>query len=339
MRFRIREKLAVACSRLRLTEVLEHMPHRDVLMALNYHRIGRAGDTQYDAGIFSATAEEFEDHVRYLKSRFHIATLDEAVAVAEGRPRRGASVVITFDDGYIDNYTTAFPILRSLGVPGVFFLPTAFIGTGHLPWWETIAHTVKLSGRRTIRLHYPEPAVFELDQGVNQAIASILRLYKHPKMKDHRRFCDDLADACGSGSATNGNGVERCFLNWDEAREMQKGGMAFGSHAHSHQILTTLTREQQEDEFRISREILERELRKRIDVLAYPVGKRHTFSAESVEALRDTGYRAAFSFYGGFNLPGLTKPFDIRRESICGHSMERLRLHSTMSAVAHAHWF
>jgi peptidoglycan/xylan/chitin deacetylase (PgdA/CDA1 family) len=63
-----------------------------------------------------------------------MATLEEALAMLDGEAPRGTSVLITLDDGYLHNYTLAFPILRRHGVQSVFFLPTAFVGTGKLPW-------------------------------------------------------------------------------------------------------------------------------------------------------------------------------------------------------------
>jgi peptidoglycan/xylan/chitin deacetylase (PgdA/CDA1 family) len=130
--------------------------------------------------------------------------------------------------------------------------------------------------------------------------------------------------------------AERCFLDWDEARDMQQNGMAFGSHTHSHEILTKLSPEFQLKEVRHSREILERELHRRVDILAYPVGLKHCFSAETISALEQTGYRAAFSFYGGSNRPGEIRPFDIRRYGIADVSYARFRLQTTFRAVTGA---
>jgi peptidoglycan/xylan/chitin deacetylase (PgdA/CDA1 family) len=56
---------------------------------------------------------------------------------------RDTRVLLTFDDGCRDNYDLAFPILRSHGVQGVFFLPTAFIGTDAIAWWDEIANLIQ----------------------------------------------------------------------------------------------------------------------------------------------------------------------------------------------------
>ena len=327
-----RELLSRLCSRTGLARVLEAMPQRRDLLILNYHRIGNADETPFDSGVFSATAEQFDSHIAYLKRRFHMATLEEVFAMMGGDNPRGTSVLITFDDGYLDNYTLAFPILRSRGVQAVFFLPTAFIGTGKLPWWDVIAYIVKQSVKERIHLEYPEPANFDLmADGGKRVSMQILRLYTQPAVKDPERFIADLEKVCEVSRPEGG--VERCFLDWDEARDMQQNGMAFGSHTHSHEILTRLSPELQREEVRHSREILERELNRRVDILAYPVGLKHCFSAKTISALEQTGYRAAFSFYGGSNHPGEIRPFDIRRYGVADLSFASFRLQTTLRAV------
>jgi peptidoglycan/xylan/chitin deacetylase (PgdA/CDA1 family) len=311
------------------------MPQRRGLIILNYHRIGNADETLFDSGVFSATAEQFDSHIAYLKRRFHMATLEEVFAMMNGDAPDGTSVLITFDDGYRDNYTRAFPILRSHGVQAVFFLPTAFVGTGRLPWWDVIAYIVKQSSKERIQLEYPEPVNFDLrGDGRRRVSMQVLRLFRQPAVKDPERFIKELERVCGVSHPKGG--VEHCFLDWSEAREMQQNGMAFGSHTHSHEILTKLSPERQREEARHSREILEHELNRRVDILAYPVGLKNCFTAETISILAQENYRAAFSFYGGTNRPGEMQPFDIRRYGVAGLSFARFRLQTSLRAITGA---
>ena len=317
--------------------LLECMPKRRALIVLNYHRIGNACDTPYDPGVFSATAEEFEWQIAYLKRRFYMTTLEEAVAMANGDIPLRTSVLVTFDDGYLDNFTLAFPVLRSYGLEAVFFLPTSFVGTNHVPWWDVVAYIIKQSRKNTIRLQYPERIELDLkNDGVAQVIMKTLQLYKHPSMTDHDRFLSDLQTACDAPAPPN---RERLFMNWQEAREMQQGGMAFGSHTHTHEILSKLSLERQHYEVRRSQEVLEHELKRRIDVLAYPVGAPHTFTPQTKQALKKNGYRAAFSYYGGFNLRQEIQPFNICRLGVEPQSQARFRLRTSLGAFTGTHWF
>ncbi len=333
-----RECAALCSARLGFTALLERMPKQPLLMVLNYHRIGDPEQTPYDPGTFSTTAEEFDRQITCLKRRFSFTTLEEAVSIAAGRTRpRRPCVLITFDDGYLDNYTLAFPVLRSHGVQGVFF-PTYFVGTGHVPWWDAIAYVVKRGSRREFRLKYPEAAAFDVDRdGLESVLQRVLGLFKLPAMQNQERFFSELEDVCGSSRP--GESAERCFLSWQEAREMRNAGMAIGSHTHSHEILSKLPDEQQYDEVARSREILENHLGARIDTLAYPVGAPHTFSRATISALHHAGYRGAFSYYGGLNLPGRIDPFNIRRHAVDGQSLARLRLQTALGAVTGHRWF
>jgi peptidoglycan/xylan/chitin deacetylase (PgdA/CDA1 family) len=332
-----RELLAKLCSVAGFTAVCEQWRKRPALIVLNYHRIGDSAKTQYDPGVFSATAEGFAWQIRYLKQHFEIATLDDAVAMINRERSLQPSVLITFDDGYLDNYEIAFPILRDAGVPATFFLPTAFVGSNRLPWWDLIAYIVKNGKSNRIRLSYPH--VLELDltrQSRAAAAVDVLRAYKHPDMQDHDRFIGELLQASESGLPTAGSEV--CFLNWQQAREMQAAGMTFGSHTHNHEVLSKLSAERQHEELKYSREILERELNCRITTLAYPVGGGHAFSRSTQEIARRCGYRSAFSFYGGFNLTAEIQPYDVRRFGLEGQSHPRFRLQMALGSASGTTW-
>jgi peptidoglycan/xylan/chitin deacetylase (PgdA/CDA1 family) len=338
MRIDKRGLVAEVAGRLGITRLLESMPKQDVLIVLNYHRIGNASESPYDRGVFSATAEQFNWQIDYLKRRFYLTTLDEAVAMVTGSTPLRTSVLITFDDGYLDNFSLAFPVLRSHGAQGSFFLTTSFVGSNHVPWWDVIAYIIKNSRKSIIQLQYPERVEFDLRrQSLNEVIMRVLQLYKRPEVKLPERFIQELEGACES-SAPSSN-AERCFMNWQEAREMQQGGMAFGSHTHTHEILSKLPVERQLEEARQSRETLEMQLNRRVDVLAYPVGGRNCFTPGTIEALKSCGYRAAFSFYGGFNRPGEIQPFNICRVGVGPQSQSRFRLKMALGALTGTRWF
>jgi peptidoglycan/xylan/chitin deacetylase (PgdA/CDA1 family) len=334
-----RELISTLCAATGATWLFERIARRPVLLVLNYHRIGDKNAAPYDPGIFSCTAEEFDWQISYLKRHFRMATLDGVTGlISGGRPLAEPTVLITFDDGYLDNYQVAFPVLRRHGVQGVFFLPTSFTGTSRIPWWDEVAYIVKQGRKRQFCLEYPRQQNFDIEkEGVERSIMRILRLYKEPEMREHGRFVEQLERACDSSRP--GPGAQRCFLNWNEAREMQQGGMAFGSHTHSHEILSKLDAEEQLAELTTSRQIMEAELGRKIDTLAYPVGGRDTFSETTLNALRQAQYRAAFSFYTGFNTAGSIAPFDVQRCGVDQQSRQRLRLQGAIASHGGSVWF
>lgn len=332
-----REIAARLCAATGFTSLLEHLRKRPSLIVLAYHRIGNGNGTLYDPGVFSATGNEFQWHIAYLRRHFEICKLGEAVAMVRGEQALRSCVLVTFDDGYRDNYEVAFPILRASGVPATFFLPTAFIGSDRLPWWDEVAFIVKNARRKCFEISYPYLAEFDAEKlGQHSAIVEVLRAYKHPSMKNHERFISELAAAAESELPAKAS--ESSFMSWQQAREMCAGGMEFGSHTHRHEVLSKLSIQEQFEELQCSREILERELRQPITTLSYPVGGRATFSRETQEMAKHSGYKAAFSFYGGFNDRNTLAPYDIRRVGVEQQSHPRLRLQMAIAAVSGATW-
>lgn len=100
---------------------------------LMYHRVNDIDDNtmSVDTGMFSR-------QLAFLKKKYHVISLNQLLKeMAEDRIIQHKSVVITFDDGYKDNYTNAFRLLRRYGLPACFFVTTSFIGTSNkFPWDE-----------------------------------------------------------------------------------------------------------------------------------------------------------------------------------------------------------
>lgn len=307
--------------------VLEHLPQQPCLIVLNYHRIGDPEATPYDPGVFSATPEQFDAQVAYLKRHYALLHMDEAVELIQRKKApRQASVVLTFDDGYRDNYEYAFPILRAHRASAAFYLATSYLGSSVVPWWDRIAYMIKDARKPILNLGYPATQRFDLRvEPTGEVIRKVLNLYKAPATRDPERFISELAAACGCELPEH---PERLFMTWDEAAEMARGGMTIGSHTHSHRLLSKLSPDEQFDELLASKQLLEHRLHTRVNTLAYPVGIRTAFSRDSKEAARKAGYDAAFSFYGGVNrLDTATEPFDVRRMAVDADlSEERFRL-------------
>jgi hypothetical protein len=74
------------------------------------------------------------------------------------------------------------------------------------------------------------------------------------------------------------------------------------------------------------------------DVLAYPVGARTGFTKETQNVALDAGYRAAFSLYGGTNLPGRTSPYNVNRISVDDKSWTRFRVQTNVCRATGSYW-
>jgi len=121
---------------------------RDKLLVLAYHRICEIEGFMWDDDLISASPGEFERQIRYVADRFTPITFEELARILSGRsPIPPRPAIVTFDDGYMDNYLQAFPILKRYGVPATFFIPVGFIGTRRETPWDLKAFKRK-SGRQ-----------------------------------------------------------------------------------------------------------------------------------------------------------------------------------------------
>jgi len=334
-----REFVARGLKRCGALSLFDRLPAKDSLLVLNHHRIGNPDDDLFDPGVFSATTEELDEQISVLKRQHALVTLEEAFAFADGTnkdrtPR--CRVLITFDDGYLDNYENAFPVLRSHGIQGVFFLCTDHIGSNYIPWWDRIAYLVKTAKQHEFTLRYPSYLAVDLDQiGLDVSLREILLHYKRPENTDGDRFVSELKDSC---QGVEPPGTQRRFLNWDEAAEMLRGGMAIGSHTQTHPVLSQLGPEKQFEELAGARAILQQKLGIEADALAYPVGAKTSFTAITEKLAQEIGYRAAFSYHGGVNLPSAMKRFDLKRVHVGSQSMDRFRVQAGVCRLTGKYW-
>ena len=93
---------------------------------LMYHHVSP------NPGLVTVSPENFEEHIAYLaRKKYRALTADEFLEFLQGkRALSGRHVLITFDDGYLDNYVYAYPILQRYGLKATIFAITGLIGDG-----------------------------------------------------------------------------------------------------------------------------------------------------------------------------------------------------------------
>lgn len=280
----------------------------------NYHRIGDATRTDFDPNVYSCDEPHFAAQVEFIAQRFRVIGIRDLIegVLDEGRASEPLAM-ITFDDGYRDNFTGAFPILRSAGVPAAFFIPTGFVGTNQVPWWDEIAWMVRHTTKKSIEIPFTGTRLQLSGVPLNVAIRSLLTAFKRApgdaaqKVTDLRRVLD-----CQLPQSV----TENLFVSWDDLAVMRKAGMDIGSHTHSHQILSHLSPSEQLGELSRSKQLLEAHLGEGVDAIAYPVGAVDSFTRETMALTEQCGYKVGFSFINGANLGSDLPRFSMRRIAV-----------------------
>ena len=281
------------------------------VLVLNYHRVGDGSGSMFDRGLWSSSVDAFADQVRFCKNHLDvIAPGDLPDVVAR---RRGRYVLITFDDGYRDNYEAAFPILRSEKVPATFFVATGFMDSPRLPWWDEIAWMVRTSTQQAIHLPGWLPTTVRFDDPDREgAVRALLQTYKAMPAGATEAYLNDIATTTGSGRHDPRAGSQ-WWMTWDMVREMRADGMTIGGHTVNHPVLARASREVQHQEIEGCGDRLATELGEPMRYFSYPVGGPGAFDAVTKECLHAVGVQYAFSYYSGRRGFDDWDDYDIRR--------------------------
>jgi peptidoglycan/xylan/chitin deacetylase (PgdA/CDA1 family) len=252
------------------------------LLILAYHRIlYKPHDFTLDEGVISVSPEVFEEEVKYCKKYFSLIDFQQLKDVLESKIILPSNpLIITFDDGYRDNYTYAFPILKKYNVPATIFLTVDYIGTDRVFWWDEVSYYMKNSG-------------YYLKEDVDR----VLRLLKNMSNKERVKKIEELKN-----KAKIELSVDRQILNWEEIEEMCNNRIEFGSHTMTHPVLSQLkNKDGVTYEIEKSKEVLEDKLSKEIIAFSYPVGGINAFNEDIKEGVKKAGYYFAVTYTNGIN--------------------------------------
>lgn len=274
------------------------------LRILAYHRVVDVPDPAcfgFDLAVVSASPDQFHRQMDLLRRRFNPVRFQDLIAALDGGPSLPRDpVIVTFDDGYDDNYHVAFPILRALGVPATFFVSTGHIDSG-LPYaYDWLVHMVCFTPAERIVL-----APLGLDRTLPASLperrAFAEALLDRLKAFDDAVQADLIATLEGAWQMPRAPQRDCRPMTWPQLRQMQEAGMEIGSHGVHHRMLAKLPEAAMEEEVAASKQRLDRELPRPVDVLSYPVGGPDAYDARVIAAVARHGYRIACSYVSGTN--------------------------------------
>jgi peptidoglycan/xylan/chitin deacetylase (PgdA/CDA1 family) len=276
------------------------------LLVLAYHRVlPTVPESEYpfDIELVSADPEQFDWQMAWISRHFTPLSVSEIVdCLDRKKPLPTGAVAVTFDDGFVDNYTHAFPVLRTRKIPACIFLSTDYVGSDRPYWFEAVARLLMEAPVRSVKLPTIEQLLPRADEHAirREDIRSVLSELK--RMPDEVR-CSSL-DSLGQqihSPADSRAGAGAHAVTWSQVREMSRAGMEFGSHGASHAVLSRLNATDLARELADSKLTIERATGATVTAIAYPVGGEDSIGDRVVAAARDAGYRVGFTYQCGTN--------------------------------------
>jgi peptidoglycan/xylan/chitin deacetylase (PgdA/CDA1 family) len=276
------------------------------LVILNYHR---------------ATGGDLSSHLLYLRRHYRILHLEAALEELYMPYKHGKRVrdrrtplVLTFDDGYRDNYTHGFALARELQIPFTVLLIPGYVESGDYFWWS---EPNRLVTHAQVSEATIEGRTYHLDQPRERKSlthAILARLCQATSVAEREAFLMYVRKGLGVPAQALPEETNALPLTWDEVREMENSGwVSFGSHTMHHPILAYLTdaRELQE-EVEQCRTILEQRLGHPVRTFAYPIGQPQHIQDSVMRVVQQAGYDWALTTSYGCNTPR-SDPYLLRR--------------------------
>ncbi len=281
------------------------------VLTLLYHRVNVL---ERDIHLLAVSPDHFYEQMVWLKRNFRIVRFEDDWDRLEGE-----AVCITFDDGYMDNFSMALPILEELNIPATIFICTGSINTENELWWDELERYLLDEEK-----HYPENFYLQDDFfGCGWATKTYRErrelydtmhwlMYNKIDVKKRLEWMKQLK----SWSGCSGQGrTENCVLQTDTGQKYLSPLLTIGAHTQNHPSLKSLPRQQQYSEMAVSQSMLSTLFERKITVFSYPFGGKGDYDETTIEICRELGFYKAAANYPAIWSPGCD-PFQIPRHII-----------------------
>lgn len=285
----------------RLSRVKRRLfPQDNGAAILLYHRVA---ELESDPQLLAVSPANFESQIRHLQAHYHLLSVEEFHSLLMNKkelPRK--SVLITFDDGYVDNYQVAAPVLEKCHAQALFYICTGNINTNREFWWDALERIILLSDNKEV----------EIDLQINEinlrmSIRSsadrenlynrLTGLLKGVLPEQRQQVINYLSEKFGSAEE---RADYRCLTTAELKEFDQMKSVVIGAHTRNHVSLGQISPELQEKEIAGSKSFLEDCLGHEIKYFSYPFGTRSDYNQDSIRICQELGFSFAMS-----NFPGL----------------------------------
>jgi peptidoglycan/xylan/chitin deacetylase (PgdA/CDA1 family) len=282
-------------------------------LILMYHRVA---ELEIDPWSLSVTPSHFAEHLEVLQKHYHPLSLPQLVEALRENKLPDRAVVVTFDDGYADNFYNAKPLLEKYNIPATFFISTGSIGQNREFWWDELERLLlqprKLPEKLSLNI---DGKIYQwnLDQATNYTeqdyqrdrtckaweakpgsrlffYYSIWQILRPLLEKERQRILDEILE--WSVAEPTPRATHRSLLPKELSALAEGELVEIGAHTVTHPFLSVQSTALQRDEIKQSKIDLEEMLHRPVSSFSYPFGDR---SAETIEIVKNCGFNCTCS--------------------------------------------
>ena len=247
-----------------LNRVLSAATKRPLILL--YHRVDEPTDSLLHREVDTISPYNFAAHLDYIRTLgYQFVTLGELMNSRKNNGQFPSErlAVVTFDDGYLDLYTQAFPLLAERAVPFTLFLNTATLLGDRLLWVHRVLTALDRLGMETGRNILANELNVSADETIGALLGNLFHITDQNRLM---RIGVRLTESSGLTPPEEGRSARQLYLKGEQLTEMVKHGLEVECHTHEHWPLPSL-----------SHEALQLELHACISGIEKAVGRRPRF--------------------------------------------------------------
>ena len=278
-----------------------------------FHMVCPKGDFLAPIDELRVSPEYFETFLIEQQKQLDFISVEEVPArIANQKQYKRPFGVVTFDDGYADNFAYAYPILKKLNIPFIIYVSAGLVND-HAPAWNyplIIERIVKKNEELAIGDHkYYCMSIKQKNETFQQLKALLFSLPYEHLQEDFKSLFSDYLD----NSVFPNN-----MLTWEQIEELSNDPLCtIGSHTMSHCRLTITDIASLQYELGESKNLLEQHIGKTVEHLSYPYGWKNDVSIEAIAFAQQIGYKTALRSFGG----------PVRKTDTDLHQLKRIMIH------------
>lgn len=257
-------------------------------IVLMYHRVA---DDDIDPFGLAVTPENFAAQMAFLSGNYHVISMTDLLTRMRENQVTGNEVVVTFDDGYLDNFISAKPVLEQLQIPVTIYMTTG--NQGKPFWWDRLAAIVFTGQPESseIRVQAGGPNNNRLQAAANKQ--KLYRgLYRTLKPLPVTQRESVLYEVAAQFSDVKINEQQRPVTN-NELLKYSSSLIGIGAHTVHHPQLKLLSEDQQQDEIHNGKAELEQLLSQPVSHFSYPFGTQQDFNRITRQLVIQDGFESA----------------------------------------------
>jgi peptidoglycan/xylan/chitin deacetylase (PgdA/CDA1 family) len=255
--------------------------------------------------------EVFRWQMELLARQYRPASMDQVNRFVRGEAEvADRTVVVTFDDGYTDNYEIAAPVLNEVGVPATVYVTVECVERGNLPWPARL----RFIFRTTKKGNWIDSAgkAWPLSGDIEREKAFLLSCNECCTLagETQEKYVSRLEDDLGARVPVESGAL---MMNYDQIRALARQGHIVGSHTMTHPNLAHVNLQDATRELTESKRRLEQQLKAAAVHFSYPCPALSPhWTNQTVAASRDAGYETAVTTDGGLARKG-DNPLQLKR--------------------------